>query len=74
MAAMAQPDKPVSPSDMVPSSGATQSLNFEPFQEVLFLRGYSPSCSIGLRRWGGITRAHVKTLAHIKSIERSGSS
>lgn len=34
VAAMAQPGKPVSPADMAPSAGATQSLNFEPFQEV----------------------------------------
>jgi ferritin heavy chain len=33
-AAMSQPASPVGPGDMTPSAGATQQLNFEPFQEV----------------------------------------
>ncbi len=45
---MSQPEKPVSPADMIPSAGATQSLNFEPFQEVrAFLRAavrYDAGC------------------------------
>jgi hypothetical protein len=32
--AMSQPASPVGPGDMTPSAGATQQLNFEPFQEV----------------------------------------
>ena len=32
--AMSQPANPVGPGDMTPSAGATQQLNFEPFQEV----------------------------------------